>query len=56
MLVIAEFDIGTLDFPLQLDINRFRAIDHDIGDAVHLEKLLERAETEHIVRRFLGDL
>ena len=49
LLVVAKANSGTLNFAGYFDVNRARAIDHDVGDIVTREQRLQRAVTENVV-------
>ncbi len=56
LLVVAETDAGPLNLTLNFDIDRVRAVHHDVGDVVAREQRFERAVTQHIVADVLEEL
>ncbi len=49
LLVVAEADAGLLNLAGDFDVNRARAVDHDVGDLVARQQRLERTVAEHVV-------
>ena len=49
LLVVAEADAGLLNLAADFDVDRARAVDHDVGDIVAREQRLERPVAEHVV-------
>ena len=49
LLIIAEADAGLLNLAADFDVNRARAVHHDVGDFVARQKRLERPVAEHVI-------
>src|SRR5580692_7372009 len=49
LLVVAEADAGLLDLAGDFDVDRARAVDHDVGDLIARQQRLERTVVEHVV-------
>ncbi len=49
LLVVAEANAGFLDLAGDFDVDRARAVDHDVGDLVARQQRLERTVAEHVV-------
>src|SRR5262249_18958219 len=49
LLIVAKTDRGLLNFAGHFDIDRTRAVDHDVGDVVAHQQGLERAKPQDVV-------
>ena len=54
--VVAKANVGALNFAFDFDIDRVRAVHHDVGDVVAREQRLERPVTQHVVADVLEQL
>jgi hypothetical protein len=49
LLVVAEADAGFLNLAVDFDVDRARAVHHNVGDFVARQQRLERPVAEHVV-------
>ena len=49
LLVVAKANSRFLDLALDFDVNRARAVDHDVGDVVAREQRFQRTKSENVV-------
>src|SRR6185437_8403588 len=56
VIVVAEFDLGLLQFAAALNVHLERAVDENIADGRIFEKDFEWAEAERFVEHFLDEL
>jgi hypothetical protein len=48
-LIVAKANACFLDLALDFDVNRARAVDHDVGDVIAREQRFQGTESENVV-------